>query len=160
MTLLRRLAIPVALLGVALGGAASLRADGFLHGGHGHVSRQPPRFYHYPGGPDLVEVTPNWAWIYPDGGFTAYAGLPGSGIPMRSDYSSPIWVAPPRVNAAGVIQKLDQLGVPLIAPEPVFLGKNPRAHENIKLPVPKDWVVPGEPNKDADKPAGDLNPDR
>ncbi|MFO0846185.1 MAG: hypothetical protein U0797_28045 [Gemmataceae bacterium] len=43
----------------------------------------------------LIEGPRTWAWWYPHGGFTAYPGLPGSGVEIGSDYSHVNWVVAP-----------------------------------------------------------------
>lgn len=117
-------------------------------GGHGPA---------YPGFDfrELIQGPINWAWWYPHGGFTAYPGLPGSGVGARSDYAPVTWVLPPKVNADLVLQKLEQLGIPLVAPEPQYLYKNPRVHEKVRLPVPKAWANP----EDVDRGPGGDKPD-
>jgi hypothetical protein len=87
-----------------------------------------------------VEVVPysfNYSWLTPHGGFVTYPGLPGSGFASQTDYSQHAWLIPPEANAQRVRERLKILGIPMTPPEPVFLGKNPKAAENIKLPVPR-----------------------
>jgi hypothetical protein len=98
----------------------------------------------------LYEGPRNWAWWYPHGGFTAYPGLPGSGIVTGSDYSHVNWVVSPTVNAQMVTQKLRAMGVPLVPQDTIYLGKNPKVVEKAKLPMPKNWIKDDEPEKDKD----------
>jgi hypothetical protein len=98
----------------------------------------------------------SWAWWYPDGGFTAYPGQPGSGIKGGSDYSHVNWVTSPASNAQLVTDKLQSLGIPLVPQETTYLGKNPAAVQKAKLPQPKGWIKDAEPvepekAKDQDK---------
>lgn len=101
----------------------------------------------WPNDNPLITGPRNWSWLYPDGGFTAYLGLPGSGVKARSDYSHVNWVQSPHANAQGVLQKLDALGIPRVPQDTTYLGKNPAMVEKAKLPVPKAWQ-PKEPEKD------------
>jgi hypothetical protein len=100
---------------------------------------------------DLIEGEQNWAYMYPDAGFTTYPGLPGSGICTHSDYSHVYWLIPPRFNAKQVIDRLDILGVPLVPPEPEFLGKNPHVTDGVKLPVPRGWFREKDPEPEKGK---------
>jgi hypothetical protein len=103
----------------------------------------------------------NWAWIYPDGGFTLYPGQAGSCVPSHSDYSKVNWLVPPTASAQAVLNKLQQLGIPQVPPETIYLGKNPNAGE-AKLPLPKGWtqkeVEPKEAAKDKDPEKLDVKP--
>ena len=101
----------------------------------------------------------NRAWVYPEGGYTVYPGQPGSCFPSHSDYSKVNWTVPPTVNAQGVLNKLRSLGIPQVPPDTIYLGKNPRAADNVQLPTPKGWIPredepkEAEPkNKELDKP--------
>jgi hypothetical protein len=94
----------------------------------------------------LYDGPRNWTWWFPDGGFTAYPGEPGSGIVAGSDYSHINWVISPTATAQLVRQKLDALGIPPVPQETLFLGKNPAAVDKAKLPLPKSWMV--DPDKD------------
>jgi len=96
---------------------------------------------------EVIDVTFNFAWLTPHGGYTTYPGLPGSGYGTHSDYSQHNWLVSPEENAAMVRNRLRELGIPPVPPEPVFLGKNPRAADNIKLPLPRVK----EKDKDDDK---------
>lgn len=93
----------------------------------------------------------NWAWILPDGGFTAYPGQVGSGIRAYSDYSHVNWVAPPQVNAQNVVQKLDQLGIPRVPQDTIYLNRNPAQVNKAKLPMPKSWIQEPEAGKEIEK---------
>ena len=94
----------------------------------------------------------NRAWVYPFGGFTLYPGQAGSCVPSHSDYAKVDWTVPPTVNAQGVLDRLRALGVPQVPPDTIFLGKNPRGANDVKLPVPKGWVPKEvEPEKPKDK---------
>ena len=97
----------------------------------------------------------NWAWIYPDGGFTLYPGQAGSCVPSHSDYSKVHWTVPPTANAQATLNKLQQLGIPQVPPETIYLGKNPHATGDAKLPLPKGWtqkeVEPLEAPKEKEK---------
>jgi hypothetical protein len=44
---------------------------------------------------------------------------------------------PPASTAQTVLNKLKEMNIPLVDPEPMFLGKNPRIADNVRLPVPK-----------------------
>src|SRR5262245_39379000 len=104
----------------------------------------------------LIDGPRNWAWIFPDGGFTAYLGEPGSGVQARSDYSHVNWVVHPTVNAAGVVRKLDALGIPRVPQDTIYLGKNPAQVDRAKLPLPRAWLPrdeekPKEPEKAIEK---------
>lgn len=93
----------------------------------------------------------NNAWLYPEGGFTVYPGEPGSCVPSHSDYSKVYWVVPPTANAQAVLNKLQQLGIPQVPPDTIYLGKSPNAGE-AKLPLPKGWTPKEvEPEKAKDK---------
>ena len=82
----------------------------------------------------------NWAWLYPNAGFTLYPGQAGSCVPSHSDYSKVHWVVPPTENAQAVLSKLQQLGIPQVPPETIYLGKNPQVTGDAKLPLPKGWT--------------------
>ena len=76
-------------------------------------------------------------WLRPYGGFTLYPGQPGSGYGSHSDYSHIDYLVTPQENANLVAAKLKAMGIPAVAPEPIFLGKNPRITDNVKLPRPR-----------------------
>ncbi len=42
----------------------------------------------------------------------------------------------PAANAQAVLDKLKEMNIPRVSPEPIFLGKNPRIADNVNLPVP------------------------
>jgi hypothetical protein len=92
----------------------------------------------------------NRAWVYPNGGYTVYPGQPGSCVPSHSDYSKVNWLVPPTINAQGVLDKLRELGIPQVPPDTIYLGKNPRAAEDAKLPIPKGWTPKEVEPKEAD----------
>lgn len=94
-----------------------------------------------------------WGWYFPDGGFTAYPGLPGSGVATRSDYSHVSWLASPADTAQAVVQKLDSLGIPRVPQDTTYLGKNPAMVDKAKLPVPKAWRkdAAAAPEKEVEK---------
>lgn len=167
LRLLRLGIIPLALL-VALTCTSSLLAKGKGCRGSG---------YGYGGTPDgcppywcdsyanlnpwpydnpLVDGPRNWSWWFPYAGFTAYPGLPGSGIVIGSDYSHINWTVPPVANANQVVQKLQSMGIPLVPQETIYLGKIPKLADKAKLPIPKNWL-PEEKEKNADK---ELNKDK
>lgn len=162
--LMRVLAIPAVLVltGLAAGSAEAQCRGGYC--GHGCVALCPPYWCDpyadlrpWPDDNPLYEGPRNWAWMFPDGGFTAYPGLPGSGITTGSDYSHVNWVIAPTANAQIVTQKLEELGVPLVPQETIYLGKNPKVVDKAKLPMPKNWIKDGEPEKEEKK---DLNKDQ
>ena len=99
----------------------------------------------------------NRAWMYPEGGFTVYPGQPGSCVPSHSDYSKVNWTVPPTVNAQGVMDKLRALGIPQVPPDTIYLGKNPRAAENVQLPIPKGWTPREDEPKEAEPKKKDLD---
>ncbi len=99
----------------------------------------------------LMDVPPNWTNYLPDGGWTLYPGEPGSGVRSWSSYSQINGVVPPAVNAQAVLDRLQMLGVPIIPPEPQFLGKNPRVADKLILPTPKGWKKPEEDKADEPK---------
>jgi hypothetical protein len=106
--------------------------------------------YYAPFGPPetaLIEVPFNNANLYPYGGWTLYPGEAGSGVPTMSNYSHVNGLVPPAVSARSVLARLQQLGIPIIAPEPEFLNKNPAITEGLILPVPKSWRKPREEPK-------------
>jgi hypothetical protein len=89
----------------------------------------------------------------PFGGYTLYAGQAGSGVHSASDYSHINYHKPPALTAQMVLDRLRDLGIPLVAPETQFLGKNP-AVEGVRLPVPRPWIKfeePKEKEKEKDK---------
>jgi hypothetical protein len=92
----------------------------------------------------------NWAWIYPRGGFTLYPGEPGSCVPSHSDYSKVNWLVPPTVSAQGTLDKLRELGIPQVRPDTIYLGKNPYAAGEAKLPLPNGWTPKEVEPKPAD----------
>ena len=94
----------------------------------------------------------NRVWVYPDGGYTLYPGQSGSCVPSHSDYSKVNWTAPPTANAQRVLDKLRDLGIPQVPPETIYLGKNPNAANDLKLPLPKGWTPREDEPKEADKP--------
>jgi hypothetical protein len=97
----------------------------------------------------LIFPPPNRANYYPDGGFTFYDGEMCSCLQAHSNYSRVDWITPPAVSARMVLEKLHELNIPLVSPEPQFLGRNPRIADGVKLPVPRS-------KKDKDKDAGDM----
>jgi hypothetical protein len=99
----------------------------------------------------LIHGPRNWSWIYPDGGFTAYPGEPGSGVWARSDYSHVNWVVSPADNAQGVLRKLDALGIPRVPQDTIYLGKNPAMVDKAKLPIPRAWQPEPEKLKEPEK---------
>jgi hypothetical protein len=105
----------------------------------------------WPNDNPLLTGPRNWAWVFPDGGFTAYPGLPGSGTRSNSDYSHINWVVSPQNNAQMVQQKLDALGIPRVPQETMFLGKNPGMVDKAKLPLPKGWQKDAGKEKEKDK---------
>ena len=87
---------------------------------------------------EVVPIGPfNDAWLRPYAGYTVYPGEPGSGFDTHSDYSHIDYVVTPENNAALVRSRLRAMGIPEVRPEPMFLGKNPRAADNVKLPLPR-----------------------
>lgn len=92
-----------------------------------------------PGPESFIEIPFNYSWLTPHGGFVTYPGQPGSGFATQSDYAHLSWLVPPAENAAHVREKLRAMGVPLVRPEPQFLGRNPRITDGVKLrqPLPK-----------------------
>ena len=101
----------------------------------------------------------NRAWVYPRGGYTLYPGQAGSCVESHSDYSRINWVVPPTANAQAVLDKLRELDVPLVPPDTIYLGKNPRLSEDAKLPIPKGWTPKEVEPKEAEKPK-DKNPEK
>jgi hypothetical protein len=108
--------------------------------------------------------------LFPSGGWTLYPGEAGSGVPSHSHYSHVFGIVPPAVAANGVLLRLQQLGVPIKAPEPQFLGRNPAAADNVIPPTPRGWLPKDEekdkngaannqppPRKDKDKDKNDKN---
>jgi hypothetical protein len=85
----------------------------------------------------FIDREPNRANIYPDGPITAFAGEWATGFQAHSNYSPINWYLPPAANAQAVLDKLKEMNIPLVSPEPMFLGKNPRIAENVKLPTPR-----------------------
>jgi hypothetical protein len=85
----------------------------------------------------FIEVPPNLSNVYPDGGFTAYDGMWATGYQVHSNYSPINWVQPPAASAQSVLLKLQEMHIPLVSPEPMFLNKNPRIAENVRLPAPR-----------------------
>ncbi|MBY0232535.1 MAG: hypothetical protein K2W96_24920 [Gemmataceae bacterium] len=79
----------------------------------------------------------NNVWHRPEGGWTLYPGEPGSGFASHSEYSHIDWLVTPEDNAALVRARLRALGIPAVRPEPIFLGRNPRAADGVKLPIPR-----------------------
>jgi len=108
-----------------------------------------------------IEGPQNWAWMFPDGGVTPYPGLPGSGVIPQSDYSCLNWVVPPSVNARGVAQRLEEMNIPRVAPEPEFLGKNTFLPKKLKLPIPQNWLKEDKENdQNCPKPSDDKDKDK
>jgi hypothetical protein len=99
----------------------------------------------------FIDVPFNNTNLYPDGGWTLYPGEPGSFVPSMSVYSHINGRVPPEVSARSVLARLAQLGIPIVPPEPQFLGKNPCVADNVALPVPKGWRKPKEAPKEAPK---------
>jgi hypothetical protein len=157
-------------LGVAQGRALAGCRGGACHGGvcyDGHGSCCPPYWcdpyadlHPWPDDNPLYDGPRNWSWWYPHGGFTAYLGLPGSGVQAPSDYSHINWVIPPHVNANMVLQKLEMLGVPLVPQETMYLGKNPAHVAKTKLPVPGRWIKEKEKEKEREKELKDKEKDK
>jgi hypothetical protein len=145
----RLLVVPLlSLLTLVLTESSRLSAHppGGLRGG---VAKRPivdlPRPPKYPTlAWELYDVPANWAYWYPDGGYTLYPGEAGSGGSAASDYSAPAWVLPPNVHAQSVLHKMQQLGIPNLPPETLYLHRNPRIADGLKLPTPKDWVPKDE----------------
>jgi hypothetical protein len=118
----------------------------------------------------LIEFPHPQANLFPSGGWTLYPGEAGSGVPSHSHYSHVFGIVPPAVAANGVLLRLQQLGVPIKAPEPQFLGRNPAAADNVIPPTPRGWLPKDEekdkngaannqppPRKDKDKDKNDKN---
>ena len=100
----------------------------------------------------------NWAWLYPNGGFTLYPGEPGSCVPSHSDYSKVHWTVPPTASAQGTLDKLRELGIPQVPPDTIYLGKNPYAAGDAKLPLPKGWTPREVEPKEANPKGKNANP--
>jgi hypothetical protein len=98
-------------------------------------------------GRKLIFPPPNRANMFPDGGFTFYDGEMCSCLHAHSDYSRMNWITPPTVSAMMVLEKLRELNIPLVSPEPQFLHRNPRIAEGVKLPIPRS-----KKDKDAGEP--------
>ncbi len=96
---------------------------------------------------EVIDTPFNYSWLTPHGGYVTYPGLPGSGFGSVTDYSQHSWVVPPEASANAVREKLRAMGIPLVPPETIFLGKNPRAADNLKLPIPR----PKEKDKEDEK---------
>jgi hypothetical protein len=93
----------------------------------------------------LIFPPPNRANYYPDGGFTFYDGEMCSCLHAHSNYSRMDWFLPAAMTARTVLDKLKELGIPRVSPEPQFLNKNPRIAEGIRLPIPpRKEKEPGE----------------
>jgi hypothetical protein len=144
MKRLLRLAFPLALLFVLSAGTSQAQAGCPCGGkslfGDGWSDRWPWPYFCALGGFDawtFIEVAPNLANVYPDGGFTAYDGMWGTGFQARSNYAPVNWIVPPAASAQMVLNKLKEMNIPLVSPEPMFLGKNPRIADNVRLPTPR-----------------------
>jgi hypothetical protein len=100
--------------------------------------------------PYLIDVPQNYSWLTPYGGWVTFPGEPGSGFGTHSDYLAVSHLVTPAENAAHVREKLRSMGIPLVRPEPQFLGRNPRATEGVRLPVPlpKPEIEKKEEKKD------------
>jgi hypothetical protein len=146
--LLRAIA-PLAVLAAVAGSSAEVRAQYPVAPYMGNGCSGPVGFDWDPFA--LMEVAPNWANYFPQGGWTLYYGEPGSGVPSWSSYSQINGLVPPAVNAQGVLDRLKMMGIPIIPPEPQFLGKNPRVADKIILPTPKAWKKPEEEKADEPK---------
>src|SRR5262245_26197717 len=105
----------------------------------------------------LIEFPHPQENLFPYGGWTLYPGEAGSGVPSLSHYSHISGVVPPAVAAAGVLEKLKQMGVPIHPPAPQFLGRNPAIADGLKLPTPKSWLPKDD---DKDKKDGDDPKDK
>jgi hypothetical protein len=89
-------------------------------------------------GRKLIFPPPNKANVFPYyGGYHIYESDPCSCIQVHSNYSQMNWITPPVVSAQMVLEKLREMNIPLVAPEPQFLNKNPRIAEGVRLPVPR-----------------------
>jgi hypothetical protein len=84
----------------------------------------------------FIGVPPNRANVLPYFGFTAFDGLWATGFQAISNYSPINYVLPPAGTAQSVLAKLKEMNIPLVSPEPMFLNKNPRIAENVRLPAP------------------------
>jgi hypothetical protein len=82
--------------------------------------------------------------LFPSGGWTLYPGEAGSLVPSMSHYSHVYGVLPPAVAAQDVLNKLQMMGVPIKAPEPQFLGRNPAIADNVVPPTPRSWLPKDE----------------
>ncbi|MFQ3651522.1 MAG: hypothetical protein SNJ75_14440 [Gemmataceae bacterium] len=112
----------------------------------------------YPSGDALLDVSPNWAWLFPDGGVTLYPGQPGSGYAARSDYSCIHWLVPPQQNAMLVKSRLAAMGIPEVPPEPLYWGKNPTITDSIdRLPLPRPRL-PEPPQEESKEPTTPKTP--
>jgi hypothetical protein len=58
-------------------------------------------------------------------------------IEAHSDYSKMNWLMPPAMSAQMVVEKLREMNIPLVNPEPMFLNKNPKIAEGARLPTPR-----------------------
>jgi hypothetical protein len=139
MKQLSALAIPLALL-VALASSPQQARAQCACGGYGLRGTYTGR--------ELIEVYFPTANLYPDGGWTLYPGEAGSGVPTCSNYAPVNGLIPPAATAQVVLQKLQFLGIPIVAPETQFLNKNPRIAEKLQLPIPKTWIKPKEEEKE------------
>jgi hypothetical protein len=126
----------------------------YEHGGRYVLDRELPGWGGYGqgwwgwGGFDgrkLIFPPPNRANIFPYGGFTFYDGEMCSCIESHSDYSRMNWLLPPAMSAQMVLEKLRELNVPLVSPEPQFLNRNPRIADGIRLPVPRPKMKDKDP---------------
>ncbi len=84
----------------------------------------------------FIAVPPNRANIFPNHGFTFYDGMWATGFQAVSNYAPINYVLPPAGSAESVLVKLREMNIPLVSPEPMFLNKNPRIAENVRLPAP------------------------
>jgi hypothetical protein len=117
------------------------------------------------GGPDQWDFEtpwPNVVRIFPRGGYTAY---PPRGVDYFGDftpYRQIFYPGPPAQTAQNVQTRLLALGIPLVPPEPEFLGKNPAAEKIVLPPIPKkEEAVPPPPEekKPEDKKPEDKKPE-
>ncbi len=148
--------VPLALPGLAspvLAGG-SCPAGGCPSAGAA-LPAQPGAFGHFdpcvPNPFDFITPFPDPVRIFPAYGYTAY---PPRGVDCRGDftpYRQVDWMTPPSDTAQIVLQRLHNLGVPLVTPEPEFLGKNPRA-EPATLPTPStEETKPDEKGEKGEK---------
>jgi hypothetical protein len=98
---------------------------------------------------DWNTALPAAARIFPSGGYTAY---PPRGVDCRNDFSpyrQVYWLVAPPVTAQVTQSRLQNLGIPLVTPDPEYLGKNPQAE---KAPLPRPRAPEGKPEKEEKNP--------